>query len=309
MNYKESGVNIELADRLVEQISNSEQIGKFAANFTLPAYHNRNIVTSCDGVGTKILLALEAKRKYNRPLQSIGQDCVGMVANDILCENATPLLFMDYFATGKLEEEIYLEIIGGLQYACGRLKIPLIGGETSEMPDMFAEGAVDLCGFSIGVKNWLHRYPVEKGDRVIGIHSSGVHSNGFSLIRKLIEKDPVSREFLNQLLEPTRLYSSHVNLLDEKHHRIKAVAHITGGGFDNLNRVLSKDLTVKYHETDCFYAHSNTFSWIQERSGLSMTEMRKTFHCGIGMMVIIPAQDQVPFEDYSELGVIENVNS
>ena len=231
-----------------------------------------------------------------------------MVANDILCENAIPLMFMDYFATGKLEEEIYLEIIGGLQYACGRLKIPLIGGETSEMPDMFAEGAVDLCGFSIGVKNWLHRYPVEEGDRVIGIHSSGVHSNGFSLIRKLIEKNPVSREFLDQLLEPTRLYSSHVSLLDEKHHRVKAIAHITGGGFDNLNRVLPEDLTVKYQETDCFYAHSNTFAWIQERSGLSMAEMRKTFNCGVGMMVVLPDQDDVPFDDYSELGVIEKVN-
>ena len=115
-------------------------------------------------------------------------------------------------------------------------------------------------------------------------------------------------QFLNQLLEPTRLYSSHLDLLEQGRHLVRAVAHITGGGFDNLNRVLLDDLTVKYHETDRFYAHSNTFAWIQERSGLSMAEMRKTFNCGIGMMIVLPAQDQVPFEDYSELGVIENVN-
>ena len=150
MDYKTAGVNIDLADSLINKISlKSDQIGKFAANFTLDKKLNRDLVASCDGVGTKILLALEAKRKYNRSLKSIGQDCVAMVINDILCENAEPLFFMDYLSTSKLNESDYLEIIQGIQDACEYVNIPLIGGETAELPGMFTEGSVDVCGFAL----------------------------------------------------------------------------------------------------------------------------------------------------------------
>ena len=307
MDYKAAGVNIDLADSLINKISTkSDQIGKFAANFTLDKKLNRDLVASCDGVGTKILLALEAKRKYNRSLKSIGQDCVAMVINDIICENAEPLFFMDYLSTSKLNESDYLDIIHGIQDACEYVNIPLIGGETAELPGMFTEGSVDVCGFAVGTKQFLDFSKIELGDLVIGIHSSGVHSNGFSLVRKLLEEYPVCDVHMEQLLEPTQLYHNHVKMLRSNFVEIKAIAHITGGGFSNINRVLSKLVTVQYYDADPFYEHEEIFKWIQNKSQLSNIEMQNTFNCGIGMMVVIPATrlKDIPFSDYSVLGKI-----
>ena len=307
MDYKTAGVNIALADSLINKISSkSDQIGKFAANFTLDKKLNRDLVASCDGVGTKILLALEAKRKYNRSLKSIGQDCVAMVINDILCENAEPLFFMDYLSTSKLNESDYLEIIQGIQDACEYVNIPLIGGETAELPGMFTEGSVDVCGFAVGTKHFLDFSKVELGDLVIGIHSTGVHSNGFSLVRKLLIEYPVCDEHMEQLLEPTQLYHNHIKMLRSNFVDIKAIAHITGGGFSNINRVLSKLVTIQYYDADPFYEHEEIFKWIQNKSQLSNIEMQNTFNCGIGMMVVIPATrlKDIPFSDYSVLGKI-----
>ncbi len=307
MNYKAAGVNIDLADSLIDKISTkSDQIGKFAANFTLDKKLNRELVASCDGVGTKILLALEAKRKYNRSLKSIGQDCVAMVINDILCENAEPLFFMDYLSTSKLNESDYLDIIQGIQDACEYVNIPLIGGETAELPGMFTEGSVDVCGFAVGTKQFLDFNKIELGDLVIGIHSSGIHSNGFSLVRRLLEEYPACDVHMEQLLEPTQLYHNHVKMLRSNFVEIKAIAHITGGGFNNINRVLSKLVTVQYYDADPFYEHEEIFKWIQNKSKLSNIEMQNTFNCGIGMMIVIPANrlNDIPFSDYTVLGKI-----
>ena len=307
MNYKTSGVDINLADTLVNKIKNkSDQIGKFAANFTLDKKLNRELVASCDGVGTKILLALHAKEKFNRSLQSIGQDCVAMVINDILCENATPLFFMDYFSTGKLNESDYLEIISGIQDSCEKVDIPLVGGETAELPGMFTEGTVDVCGFALGTKHFLDFSNVEYGDVVIGIHSSGLHSNGFSLVRQVLNDDNICESHLEQILTPTCLYHNHIKQLRENFVDIKAIAHITGGGFSNIHRVLPTTMTVEYIENKLCYAHDDLFKWLQSKTGLDNTEMQTTFNCGIGMMIVVPNKkhSEIPFTDYSVLGQI-----
>lgn len=307
MNYKTSGVDIELADSLIGKISHkSDQIGKYAANFTLDKKLNRELVASCDGVGTKILLALDAKNNFNRSIQSIGQDCVAMVINDIICENATPLFFMDYFATGELKEEDYLEIIQGIQDSCEKVGIPLIGGETAELPGMFTQGSVDVCGFALGTKNFLDYYAPEIGDLIIGIHSSGIHSNGFSLVRKIIKENAVSDDLIDSLLTPTILYNNHIQQLRNAFIEIKAIAHITGGGFTNIQRVIPANMTVDYFEHDPFYKHTDIFNWIQQASKLSNEEMQKTFNCGVGMMVVLPQKriKDIPFTDFSVLGRI-----
>ena len=202
MNYKESGVNVELADRLVNRIGNSEEIGKFAANFSLPAYHISNMVSSCDGVGTKILLALEAKRKYNRPVDSIGQDCVAMVVNDILCEN----VMFDVCST-ILQHKLDEEFSKSKWFGCLIIGHTLIGGRHLR--------CMHVCWRRLWIFCWCqncNNYPcfavASDGDTV------RVFTVMASLIRKLIEESNVSEQFLNQLLEPTRLYSSHLDLSD-----------------------------------------------------------------------------------------------
>ena len=307
MDYKTSGVDIDLADTLVNKIKNkSDQIGKFAANFTLDKKLNRELVASCDGVGTKILLALQAKQKFNRSLESIGQDCVAMVINDILCENANPLFFMDYFSTSKLNESDYLQIITGIQDSCEKVGIPLIGGETAELPGMFTDGNVDVCGFAIGTKHFLDFNNVEYGDVVIGLHSSGLHSNGFSLVRQMLNDDDICETHLDRILTPTSLYHNHIKKLRDNFVDIKAIAHITGGGFSNIHRVLPATMTVEYIENKLCYAHNDLYDWLQYKTGLDNTEMQTTFNCGIGMMIVVPNKKhgEIPFTDYSVLGQI-----
>ena len=163
MDYTSSGVNIALADKLVKGLAETnDQIGKFAAEYTLPAKSSTRLVSSCDGVGTKVLLALQAKKRFGRPLSSIGEDCVAMVINDLLCENATPLFFMDYFATSSLNESDYNEVLAGIISACKSIDVQLIGGETAELPGMFTPGSLDVCGFGVGAKDFLDWYPPKK---------------------------------------------------------------------------------------------------------------------------------------------------
>ena len=307
MDYKSAGVNVELADNLIKKISGvSDQIGKFAAEFELDKKMNRQLVASCDGVGTKIMLAKYAKNKFNRSLFSIGVDCVAMVVNDLLCENATPLFFMDYFATNSLEESDYLEVIEGINSSCKSYNIALIGGETAELPGMFTQDHFDVCGFGVGTKDFLDWYPVKEGDLVIGLHSSGIHSNGFSLVRKLLDTEACSEVFLNKLLEPTKIYINDIVNLKNNYFSIKKLVHITGGGFDNIDRVLPSKFCIKWDQEKSFYSNEEIFTWIQNESELDKQQMQKTFNCGIGMIVILEQhrKDFLPLNDYTILGEI-----
>lgn len=313
MDYTSAGVNVKLADRLIKNIAvESEEIGKYAASYTLPLGTSSKLVSSCDGVGTKVLLALEAKRSFGRSLSSIGEDCVAMVINDLLCENANPLFFMDYFATSTLNESDYNEVLAGIIKACRSIGVKLIGGETAELPGMFREGALDVCGFGVGTQDFLNWQPPDEGDIVIGLHSTGVHSNGFSLVRKILENNSVSHEFLDKLLTPTPLYYKEIKLLREHYYAIKAVAHITGGGWHNLNRVLPDKYSVEWYDNKCIVRQHEVFEWIQTAGNLTDLEMRNTFNCGIGMMVILRKQpleqnpySKLPFSNYSILGEIQ----
>ena len=307
MDYKSAGVNVELADNLINKISGiSNQIGKFAAEYELDKKLNRQLVASCDGVGTKIMLAKYAKEKYNRSLASIGADCVAMVVNDLLCENATPLFFMDYFATNSLEESDYLEVIQGISNSCSSNNMSLIGGETAELPGMFKDNHFDVCGFGIGTKDFLDWYPVKEGDLVIGLHSTGVHSNGFSLVRKLLEPDDYTEDFLDKLLKPTKIYTQDVKILKDNYFGIKKLVHITGGGFNNIDRVLPNKFCVKWDSEQTIYSNKEIFTWIQNKSNLDKKQMQSTFNCGIGMIAILEQnrKDFLPLNNYSILGEI-----
>lgn len=307
MYYEQSGVNVNLADKLVNHISSySQHIGKFAAVTKLPHHDLPKLVMSCDGVGTKILLAQLAKQLYNRPLNSIGQDCVAMVVNDMICENATPLFFMDYYATGKLQKDEYLEILSGIKEACDTINVQLVGGETAELPGMLSPNVVDVCGFGLGVQDAEWKKP-SVGDIVLGLYSSGLHSNGFSLVRSLIEGGEFYNEtIIKDLLVPTPLYVSKIHDLKQKGFNIKAIAHITGGGFDNIDRVLPEDLRVHYFHDKPYYNHQHIYSWILSTGTISSSDLKKVFNCGIGMVVIIDhTQDLVvPFDDYEVLGTL-----
>jgi phosphoribosylformylglycinamidine cyclo-ligase len=301
MNYKEAGVDIEKADGLIDKIKQySDQIGPYGGQF------NGDFVASCDGVGTKVMLAKRAKELYGRPLQSLGQDLVAMVVNDLLCQHAIPLVFMDYYATSKLNESDYLEVLEGIHSACQEVGCKLIGGETAEMPGMFAYDIFDVAGFGVGQvnKSIFDDYEPEAGDVVIGLPSSGVHSNGFSLVRKY--QDQYDEEFVNKLLEPTVLYRKRVEEINSYGVIIKALAHITGGGFDNIDRILPSNLKLEWYRSEGFYYHHDLFEKIQGLSGMSYLEMRKTFNCGIGMMLVVPESkiDNIQ-NDYVYLGKLE----
>ncbi len=268
-------------DKLVNGIKKySDQIGGFAAVYG-------DMVASCDGVGTKILLAKQAYKKWDRPLNSIGIDCVAMVVNDLLCQGANPMFFLDYFAADYIREWEFKQVLAGIHKGCSQAGMELIGGETAELDKVIAYDAFDVCGFGVGRVNYPLPRNVQKGDAVIGYHSSGFHSNGYTLIRKYFS--PLDQEgvLINQLLEPTKIYVNDIELVKKMGITINALAHITGGGFDNINRVLPEGLTVKY-EHDGFYSHDNLFEWIQNKANLTMEEMRSTFNCGIGMMVVMP---------------------
>ena len=306
MDYTNAGVNVKLADQLVASLKTaSDQIGKYAAEFTLPLGASTRLVSSCDGVGTKVLLALKAKKRFGRPLTSLGEDCVAMVINDLLCENANPLFFMDYFATGSLNASDYNQVLDGIIAACRSIGVQLIGGETAELPGMFQEGALDVCGFGVGTQDFLNWYPVQPGDQVIGLHSTGVHSNGFSLVRKILEENPVDDAFINKLLVPTPLYKREIDLLRSNYYFIKAVAHITGGGWTNLNRVLDAKYDIDWEVSDTIVHQHEIFSWIQEKGDLTDEQMRETFNCGIGMIIITEDKPTLPFDNYTRLGTVK----
>ena len=285
--------------KLIKGISKySNQIGGFAGKYFLPypkvgsIGQNRVLVASCDGVGTKILLAQLAKKKFNRSLKTIGIDCVAMVVNDLLCSGGEPLFFLDYFCSAKINEEDFNEVLEGIYVGCQLTGMELIGGETAELPNIIEKNTFDVCGFGVGLKtDELPKSNMKVGDKIVGLPSSGFHSNGYTLLRKHVWSR-MEKDFIYKLLEPTIIYKDEVNALKKEGIEIKGLAHITGGGFNNVNRILPDNLYANLRLYDqnetIFFRHEKLFQWIQKEANLTKKEMMATFNCGVGMVVIVP---------------------
>ena len=303
LSYKDAGVDIDAGDALVERIKPLAKktmregvlagIGGFGALFEVPKrYKEPVLVSGTDGVGTKLKLAFEWQMH-----DTVGIDLVAMSVNDVLVQGAEPLFFLDYFACGKLDVDTAAAVIGGIAKACELSGCALIGGETAEMPGMYPAGEYDLAGFAVGAvekSKILTGQNVQAGDVVLGLSSSGVHSNGFSLVRKVIERAGANtpatldgQPFKQAIMAPTRLYVKSV-LAALAQHPIKALAHITGGGLlENIPRVLPDGLAA--HLRLGSWPRSELFAWLQTTAGIDDIEMNRTFNNGIGMVVVIDA--------------------
>ena len=303
LSYKDAGVDIDAGDALVERIKPLAKktmregvlagIGGCGALFEVPKrYKEPVLVSGTDGVGTKLKLAFE----WNMH-DTVGIDLVAMSVNDVLVQGAEPLFFLDYFACGKLDIDTAAAVIGGIAKGCELSGCALIGGETAEMPGMYPAGEYDLAGFAVGAvekSKILNGADVKPGDVVLGLASSGVHSNGFSLVRKCIERAagqlPATldgKPFKQALMEPTRLYVKNV-LAALAAHPIKALAHITGGGLlENIPRVLPAGCAAKLLRGS--WPQTELFAWLQATAGVDDTEMNRTFNNGIGMVVVLDA--------------------
>jgi phosphoribosylformylglycinamidine cyclo-ligase len=289
-------------DKLVEGIKQySRQIGGYAGEYAVPILPDpfgpsvleQKLVASCDGVGTKILLAQQAKKQYGRPLTSIGIDCVAMVVNDLLCNGCDPLFFLDYFCSADVNEEDFNEVLEGIYVGCSQSGMELIGGETAELPGIIEKNTFDVCGFGVGkITDKLPKLDTMKaGDKLVGLPSSGFHSNGYTLIRQHVEVND-AKDFIYSLLEPTIIYNSEIIALKKEGIEIKGLAHITGDGYNNVNRVLPEHLyaNIRLNATNetKFFRHEKLFQWIQKEAKLTKKEMMAIFNCGIGMVVIVP---------------------
>ena len=296
LTYKDSGVDITKGNKLIENIkpiakTTSREgvlagLGGFGAMFEIPLdkYDNPVLVSGTDGVGTKLLVA-EMLNKHD----TIGIDLVAMCVNDLIVQGAEPLFFLDYYATGFLNPELATAIISGIGKGCIESGCALIGGETAEMPDMYQGGNYDLAGFCVGIveKNKIiDGSRVSEGDHIIALGSSGPHSNGYSLIRKVMEKSKPSANQLNSLIEPTRIYVKSILSLINK-LPVNAISHITGGGLlENLPRVLPNHLAAKIDPTS--WELPEIFKWLQTEGNIDITEMYRVLNCGIGMVVVVP---------------------
>ncbi|WP_297454524.1 phosphoribosylformylglycinamidine cyclo-ligase [Persephonella sp.] len=309
LSYKDAGVDIEKADKFVQQIKGFVKetfnknvitpIGGFAGAYLLEIakYKEPVITSSTDGVGTKLKIA-QILDKHD----TIGIDLVAMCVNDLVTTTSKPLFFLDYFATGKLKPEVAVDVVKGIAEGCKQAECALIGGETAEMPGMYDEGEYDLAGFAVGVverEKMLDGSKTEEGDILIGIASSGVHSNGYSLVRKLIEMkgysyDMYIKEFGKklgeELLTPTKIYVKTVLSLAEKVD-IHAIAHITGGGIPgNLIRVINDGLKAVVQKGS--WEILPVFKWIQKEGNVPEEEMFRTFNMGIGLILVVPAKEK-----------------
>ena len=326
LSYKDAGVDIDAGDALIERIKPLAKktmregvlagIGGFGALFEVPKrYKEPVLVSGTDGVGTKLKLAVE----WNMH-DTVGIDLVAMSVNDVLVQGAEPLFFLDYFACGKLDIDTAAAVIGGIAKGCELSGCALIGGETAEMPGMYPAGEYDLAGFAVGAvekSKILTGQNVKPGDVVLGLASHGVHSNGFSLVRKCIERAegnlPATldgKPFKQAIMEPTRLYVKNV-LAALAQHPIKALAHITGGGLlENIPRVLPEGYAAQLQKGS--WPQTELFAWLQATAGIDDTEMNRTFNNGIGMVVVIAANDasacaatlRASGEQVFEIGVI-----
>lgn len=303
LSYKDAGVDIDAGDALVERIKTVTQatrrpevlsgLGGFGALCELPSgYREPVLVSATDGVGTKLKLAIESNHH-----NTIGIDLVAMCVNDLIVCGAEPLFFLDYYATGGLDVEVASNVVEGIGEGCRQANCSLIGGETAEMPGMYQKGDYDLAGFSVGVvekSEIIQQGQVQEGDVLIGLASSGPHSNGYSLIRKVLEvsearlDDPFADSTLGEvLLAPTEIYVKAITEI-RKSVRINAIAHITGGGLlENLPRVLP-DFTQAEVDSDTWQRPA-IFDWLQDNGNIDSREMLRTFNCGIGMVICVPA--------------------
>ena len=307
LSYRDAGVDIDAGAALVERIKPLAAatfrpgvvtgLGGFGALFELPLkdYREPVLVSGTDGVGTKLRLAIALGRH-----DTIGIDLVAMCANDILVSGAEPLFFLDYYATGRLELEVATAVISGIARGCELAGCALTGGETAEMPGMYGSGDYDLAGFCVGIAeraDLILPERVRPGDRLIALASSGPHSNGYSLVRKVIElaqadlgADLDGASLGERLLAPTRIYVRSVLPLTRA-LRVHALAHITGGGLtENLPRVLPPGTQARVDMQS--FQRPKVFDWLQTQGGIAEAEMRRTFNCGIGMVVCVAPEDQ-----------------
>ena len=305
LSYRDAGVDIDAGDQLVENIKPYAKrtmrpevlgdIGGFGALVEISKkYKNPVLVSGTDGVGTKLKLAFMLNRH-----DTVGIDLVAMSVNDILVQGAEPLYFLDYFACGKLDVAVATDVIKGIAAGCEQAGCALIGGETAEMPGMYPAGEYDLAGFAVGVvekDQVITGKTIQPGDVVLGLASSGAHSNGYSLIRKIIERSGIDlnsdfhgRPLAEVVLAPTRIYVKPLLALMSS-LPVKGMAHITGGGLlENIPRVLPENLTAVLQKDS--WTMPPLFSWMQKEGGVLDTEMYRTFNCGIGMAVIVSAGD------------------
>ena len=306
LSYRDAGVDIDAGDQLVENIKPFAKrtmrpevlgdLGGFGALVEISKkYRNPVLVSGTDGVGTKLKLAFDWDKH-----DTVGIDLVAMSVNDILVQGAEPLFFLDYFACGKLDVARATDVIKGIAAGCEESGCALIGGETAEMPGMYLEGEYDLAGFAVGVvekDQVINGRSIVPGDVVLGLASNGAHSNGYSLVRKIIERDQpdLDAEFDNgqtlrqAIIAPTRLYVKPI-LAALKQFTIKGMAHITGGGItENVPRVLPEN-TVAQIDAKA-WTLPKLFQWLQQGGNVETQEMYRTFNCGIGMVVIVAAED------------------
>ena len=297
-SYKKSGVNIALANTFVKHIAkiskkndqknrrtrNNENIGAFGSTFDLSKSKIKDpVIVSCtDGVGTKIDLANKFKK-----FDTIGIDLVAMCVNDLIVQGAKPLFFLDYMAVGKLNLKKVKLILKGILKGCSQSSCELIGGETAEMPGIYNQDKFDLAGFSVGIvskKKILKKSNVKKNNVILAIPSSGIHSNGYSLVRSLLKKNKITSKLKSELLKPTKIYANEILKL-VKNNLINSAAHITGGGLiENLERSIPENLTINIDLSKIKI--KKIFKWIK-KNNISDKEMLKTFNCGVGFCLIV----------------------
>jgi len=318
LNYKSAGVDIAAGNELVERIKPIAAktrtagvmagLGGFGSLFELPLdrYQQPVLVSGTDGVGTKLKLAIDLNIH-----NTVGIDLVAMCVNDIIVLGAEPLFFLDYFATGKLDVDTAAQVVEGIGEGCGQAGAALVGGETAEMPGMYADGEYDLAGFCVGIvekSKVLDGSKVQIGDKVIAIASSGPHSNGYSLVRKIISHsganldDPFQDSTLGKaLLTPTRIYVKPLLALLEK-VSVHALAHITGGGItENLPRVLQNGINAEIDLSS--WEFPAVFQWLQNHGNVPLADMLTTFNCGVGMIVCVAPEDEAAtLETLTSLG-------
>lgn len=306
LSYKDAGVDIHAGNELVERIKADVKrtrrpevmggLGGFGALCALPTkYKEPILVSGTDGVGTKLRLAIDLNKH-----DTIGQDLVAMCVNDLVVQGAEPLFFLDYYATGKLDVDVAADVVKGIADGCAISGCALVGGETAEMPGMYHVGDYDLAGFCVGVvekSEIIDGSAVKAGDVLVALASSGPHSNGYSLIRKVLEVSGANpavdqlegKPLSEHLLAPTKIYVKSVLELVENTD-VHAIAHLTGGGFwENIPRVLPENTKAVIDEKS--WTWPAIFSWLQEKGNISRYEMYRTFNCGVGMVIAVPAAE------------------
>jgi phosphoribosylformylglycinamidine cyclo-ligase len=302
LTYKDAGVDIDAGNELVKRIRPAARrtqrpeilggIGGFAALATLPSrYHEPVLVTGTDGVGTKLKLAIRHDRH-----DSVGQDLVAMCVNDILVTGAEPFLFLDYYATARLDVDIAERVIKGIAAACEMAGCTLAGGETAEMPGFYTQGDYDLAGFGVGVverAEIIDGSALALGQRLIGLASSGPHANGFSLINRILDDQGTApgAEMLDELLAPTRIYARAISALQSR-VRVTAMSHVTGGGIlENVPRMFADATLGALLDLDS-WQRPRVFNWLQQAGNVTEEEMLRTFNCGLGFVVCVAEEDQ-----------------